>query len=149
MPYNKVAKNQSQQKMEMLITTAKQDPQSNLSISINDRLLEATFLLWDSNDQDIRTHNGKLIFYNCWAAEYVNVEIFDAAIREPCHPNIFLSKIIESQWYDSKIQQRAEIYPTWLAWDKKKHVHYLLEGRDHHIQMIASAFEFQIISCVL
>ena len=70
------------------------------------------------------------------------MEIFDAGVKEPYHPGIFLSKISESQWYDSKIQQRTEIYPTWLAWDKNKYVHYLLEGHDHHIHMIASNFEF-------
>lgn len=124
----------------------KQDPQSNLSITISEGLCGATFSLWDLDDQDVTTHKGRLIFHDCWAAEYLGVKMHTCdRPSELCHPNIFLSAIGESQWLANKIQQRAEIYPTWLTWDKREYIHYLLQGHDHWIQVLARSFEFQIV----
>ncbi len=124
----------------------KQDPQSNLSINISEGLCEVTFLLWDLDDQEVTTHKGRLIFHGCWAAEYLGVEMYTCdRPSELCLPNIFLSVIGESQWCANKTQQRAEVYPTWLAWDKREYIHYLLQGHDHWIQVLARSFEFQIV----
>jgi hypothetical protein len=130
-----------------LTSCFKQDPQSNLSITISEGLCEVTFLLWDLDDQEVTTHKGRLIFHGCWAAEYLGVETNTCdRSSEPCLPNIFLSAIGKSHWLSHKTQQRAEIYPTWLTWDKNDYIHYLLRGHDHRIQVLARSFEFQIVA---
>jgi len=124
----------------------KQDPQSNLTILINEGICQATFFLLDANDAEVTDHQGRLIFHNCWAAEFLSSELnpYSCASGQ-CIPGIFLTKVLEAKWYADKIRDRVAIYLNWRTWDKRVYTHYLLSGHDNYVQIIASDFTFEVI----
>jgi len=124
----------------------KQDPQSNVSLFINEGICEATFLLWDSNDNEVADYNGKLVFNDCWAAEFSCLEVSPYSLTsDQCIPGIFLTQLSDAEWYANKVRDKVTLYPDWQIWDKRAYIHYLLMGRDNYVQIIASGFKFEII----
>lgn len=123
----------------------RQDPQSNLTLLINEGICEATFLLWDSNDAEATGNKGGIIFHDCWAAEHLSSELKPySGANEQCIPGVFLVKVLGAQWYVDKVRDRVAMYSNWQAWDKRVYFHYLLSGHDNYIQIIASGFKFEV-----
>jgi hypothetical protein len=124
----------------------RKDPQSNLCINIGEGICEITFQIWDLDDQEIEGYKGKVSFDHGWACEYVAMEVYPySELKELCSSEVFLWKLTQSNWFDEKINKRSKAYPTWLDWDKRKYFHYLIEGHDNYIQVIASGFKIGFI----
>jgi len=127
----------------------RQDPQSNLSISIKEDICEVTFRVWDLDGQEIEGVRGRVSFDHGWACEYVMLEIYSyPEQKELCSSDIFLWKLTQSSWLTEKIDQRTKIYPTWLNQDRREYFHFLIEGHDNYIEVIASGFKIDLITQV-
>ncbi|PQA56756.1 hypothetical protein [Siphonobacter curvatus] len=128
-------------KAALLDIPFQQDPQSDLVINMGKGICEVTFQLWDLADQEIEGYTGKVSFDHGWACEYVGIETYPySELKVRCSSEVFLWKITQSGWFHEKINQRKRAYPTWLDWDKREYHHYLIEGRNDYIQLIASSF---------
>lgn len=124
----------------------RQDPQSNLSIQIEEGVFEVTFQVLDVDNQEIEGYKGKVSFDNSWACEYVGMEVYPySESKELCSSELFLWKLTRSGWFEEKVNQRSKIYPTWLDWDKRVYLHYLILGHYNCIQIIASGFKIDLI----
>ncbi|WP_420149827.1 hypothetical protein [Spirosoma sp.] len=102
----------------------KQDPQSNLALQFEDGNCTITFQVWNLADEEVESHKGVISFLDCWACEYLSMELYSYQYgKELYASNAFIFKISQSNWLNEKVKKRTQVYLTWLSWDKKDYFH--------------------------
>lgn len=121
-----------------------QNPQSSVAIRYLKNSVYIYFSFWNSETYETDTNYiGEIEFENAWALE---LEVLPMHGIMTIFHN-FKSYILQadrSGWLLSKFELRQAVYPDWLNWDKKKYYHYIVQGSESWIQVLASNYSVKI-----
>ena len=119
-----------------------QDPQSPLALTINvaSNSCEAFFTLWDLAGEEMPDCLGKITFSECWATKTANTDLLPYAATSHSFTS-FLLEVSESSWLADTRELRKRHYYNWKHADKfKYHRHYVLQGSEGYLEVLASSF---------
>ena len=114
-------------------------PQELLSITIANGTCRAFFVLWDYNSNVIPGCLGKVTFSNAWATKTLSTDLLPYRINLHSFRS-YLLEVENSEWLAAESQKRLETYPTWRNWDKTTYHHYVMEGAESYLEILAADF---------
>lgn len=124
-----------------------QDPQGDIVLNTSERECTVFFGCWDEQG-DPANYLSKISFKNCLASKYTHSQFLPYKIYED-KAHSYILKIENSTWLRELIDEKRKLYPAeihiGLSWDKKKYVHFVVQGHDAYIDIIATEFNIEII----
>ena len=120
-----------------------QAPQELLAITIANGTCQAFFALWDYDGNTIPGCLGKVTFSNVWATKTLSTDLLPYLLN----PHSFHSHLLEvdgSEWLAFESQNRLDTYPSWRTWDQTTYHHYVLEGAESYLEVLAADFKAEM-----
>ncbi|WP_151087252.1 hypothetical protein [Hymenobacter baengnokdamensis] len=122
-----------------------QDPQSSLALVVTPTDCDVFFTLLSEGKAEPSDELGKISFLNCWATHMVKTEFLPYSIAEHSFHS-FLLEVIDSAWLATATRQRSYTYPAWKNWDGKVYHHYIVQGHNSYVEVLAVSFTTSIAS---
>lgn len=119
-----------------------QDPQGNPLLIFSEHLCEIFVGCWE----DVGTpadYICKIAFNSAWAGRSFTLEFLSYEIKEDKHSAIF--EVINSNWLKESSQFRLKYYPEWKNWDEKIYRHFVVQGHDKFVEILAESYEVETI----
>jgi len=124
-----------------------QDPQGDIVLNTSGKECTVFFGCWDEQG-DPANYLSKILFKNCWASKYTHSEFLPYKIYGG-KAHSYILKVENSTWLRKLIDEKREVYPSDIhigfSWDKKEYVHFVVQGHDAYIDIIATEFNIEII----
>jgi hypothetical protein len=123
-----------------------QDPQGDVALLFTRDRCEVFFGCWAAPAEPA-DHLVRLSFEHGWAARCVCSEYppYTYEINERS-PSSSILEVQESQWLKELSDRRLETYPRWKDWDHKRYLHYVVQGHDNYVDVVALGFTETLIS---
>ena len=116
-----------------------QDPTSNLAIVKSNKELIVYCSCWTDESGEDDDRIGKIIFSNCWYYEYYGFRTQPYALANQ-ELSSYIIYVKESELLSKITDSRLNLYPQWKEWDFKEYKHYIVQGENSYVQIIASEF---------
>lgn len=114
-------------------------------MAVFENTCQVFFALWDLNSDQIPGCLGKVTFSQCWATKTLATDFLPYHLT-PHGFHSYLLEVEESAWLAEQSQNRLENYPSWRDWDKATYHHYVLEGADRYVEVLAASFTAKMAS---
>ena len=122
-----------------------QDPQSPLAVAVFEASCHVFFRLWDDTGHEIPAHLGKITFSRCWSTRTLNMDLLPYSVLEHSFHS-FILEVPDSSWLAALSQTRLTIYPKWKEWDAAIYHHYVVEGDNSFLEVLAEGFTTSLAS---
>jgi len=86
----------------------------------------------------------KITFISGWASRCYGVEYLPYEIKEHLRSAIF--ELTNSLWLKESSEYRLKCYPEWKTWDNLIYHHYIIQGHNNYIEIIAESYKEEVIS---
>lgn len=101
-----------------------------------------SFACWEAAG-DPADYICQLKFNNAWAVRGVRSEFLPYEYEG--HQRSCIYEVVDSKWLEQESELRSQSYPEWRSWDSKQYHHYVVDGHDNFVEVIAVGFEEQIV----
>jgi hypothetical protein len=122
-----------------------QDPQGSLALEAAQATCTVFFPLWSNDGEEQLEQIGKITFTGCWAISMLSAKFLPYSVNTHVLTS-YLLEIVDSDWLLATAQQRLHAYPGWKNWDKATYRHYLVQGTDKYVEVLATHFTTDLAS---
>ena len=119
-----------------------QDPQGDVVLNHSRDQCSVSFACWEAAG-DPADYLCRLIFNRAWAVRGVRSEFLP--YESKAHHRSCIYEVLESEWLERETALRSQSYPEWRSWEGKQYHHYVVQGHDNFVEVIALGFEEQIV----
>ena len=119
-----------------------QDPQGNPLLINSERRCEIFFGCWEEAGTPAN-YICRIEFNSAWAIRSYGIEYLPYEIKEQKHSAIF--EIENSKWLKESSDYRLKSYPEWKNWDKKIYHHFVVQGHDEFVEVLAESYKEETI----
>jgi hypothetical protein len=116
-----------------------QAPQEPLAIAIAKGTCRVFFALWDYDGNVIPNCLGKATFSKVFSTRTLSTDLLPYQLN-PHHFQSYLLEVENSGWLAAESQTRLDTYSTWRSWDQTTYHHYVLEGAESYLEVLAAGF---------
>jgi hypothetical protein len=120
-----------------------QDPQGNPLLIYSERICEIFVGCWEEEGTPA-DYICKIKFNSGWASRSYRIEYLPYEIKE--YKRSAILEIENSKWLKESSDYRSKCYPEWKTWDKKNYRHFVVQGHDEFVEILAESYEEEMIS---
>lgn len=121
-----------------------QDPQGNPLLVFSEHLSLVFVGCWVEAGAPA-DYICRLTFNSAWAARSYRIEYLPYVIKEHLHRSL-IYEVVNSTWLEESSYRRSKCYPEWRDGNKRVYHHYVVQGHDEYVEVIAEGFSEEIIS---
>ncbi len=120
-----------------------QDPQGNPLLIYSEHNCEVYFGCWDKTGEPAE-FICRISFDSAWASKSCGLEFLRYQINE--HTRSSILEIENSKWLKELTEYRLKCYPEWKTWDKTTYHHFVIQGHDEFVEILAKSYKEESIS---
>ena len=118
-----------------------QDPQGDVVLHAGRDLIDVYFNHWIESGVPAETL-VKLRFNGAWASrtfcsEFLPYQHSDSEV-DGCS---WIYRVQDSEWMASCVAERKSRYDNWTGWESKEYNHFVVQGHDNYVDILAESFE--------
>lgn len=119
-----------------------QDPQGNPLLIYSERSCEIFVGCWEEAGTPAN-YICKITFNFAWASRSYGIEYLPYEIKE--HKRSAIFDITNSKWFKESSDYRLKCHPEWKTWDKKIYHHFVVQGHDEFVEVLAESYNEEAI----
>ena len=120
-----------------------QDPQGNPFLVDSEHRTVVYLRCW-TDDCEPADFACEISFQHGWASRMTHIEFSPYKINDPHRSAIY--EVVNSSWLKEATKRRKKCYPQWKSWDKNVYHHYVIEGHDCYLEVLAENFTEKTIA---
>ena len=119
-----------------------QDPQGNPLLIYCERSCEIFVGCWEESGIPAN-YICRITFNSAWASRSYGLEYLPYQIKELKRSAIF--EVTNSKWLKESSEYRLKCYPRWKTSDRKTYHHFLVQGHDEFVEVLAESYNEETI----
>ena len=119
-----------------------QDPQGNPLLINSERSCEIFVGCWDEVGTPA-DYICRITFNFAWATRSYGIEYLPYEIKE--HKRSAIFEVTNSKWLKEASDYRLKCYPEWKNWDNKTYHHFVVQGHDEFVEILAESYNEETV----
>lgn len=119
-----------------------QDPQGNPLLILSEQSCDVFLGCWTETGEPAN-YICKISFSSAWASRSYTNEFLPYEIKDSGRSSIL--EITNSKWLKESVEYRLKTYPHWKPSNKEMYHHFVIQGHDLYVEVLAESYIEQII----